>query len=133
MGLIPKEIGNMTMAERINLGSLADLGEGQKRSLDVAATKVLVARVRGRLYAVEDLCSHADNALCPGRLAGYMITCPVHSARFDVRTGAHQGPPAFTGIRSFPIEEHAEGAMLEIEPVARPGPGLEPDMVRGGQ
>ena len=78
--------------------------------------QVLVVRVRGTLYAVEDLCSHADNALCPGRLSGYMITCPVHSARFDVRTGAHQGPPAFRGIRSFPIEETPAGAIVEIAP-----------------
>ena len=108
----------MTTAERINLGSLEDLGEGEKRSLEAADTKVLVVRIRGTLYAVEDLCSHADNALCPGRLSGYMITCPVHSARFDVRTGKHQGPPAFIGIRSFPIEESEAGAVVEIAPAA---------------
>ncbi|MFP6837542.1 MAG: Rieske 2Fe-2S domain-containing protein [Pseudomonadales bacterium] len=106
----------MTTLKRVNLGSLADLGEGEKRSFDAADINVLVCRVRGTLHAVEDRCSHADNALCPGRLSGYMITCPVHSARFDVRTGTHEGPPAFTGIRSFAIEEGADGAVVEITP-----------------
>ena len=108
-----------TTAKQINLGPLKDLGEGEKRSLAVADIQVLIVRVRGTLYAVEDLCSHADNALCPGRLSGYMVTCPVHSARFDVRSGAHQGPPAFTGIRSFPIEETPAGAVIELAPLIK--------------
>lgn len=108
----------MTTLKQINLGPLEDLGEGEKRSMDVDGTQVLVCRVRGTLYAVEDQCSHADNPLCPGRLSGYMISCPVHSAQFDVRTGAHQGPPAYTGIRSFPIDESDGTAVLEIAPMA---------------
>ncbi|MCZ6711091.1 MAG: Rieske 2Fe-2S domain-containing protein [Gammaproteobacteria bacterium] len=116
----------MTTLKRVNLGSLADLGEGEKRSLEAADTQVMVCRVRGTLYAVEDRCSHADNALCPGRLSGYMITCPVHSARFDVRSGAHEGPPAFTGIRSFAIEESPAGAVLEIAPSAPPETSFDP-------
>jgi 3-phenylpropionate/trans-cinnamate dioxygenase ferredoxin subunit len=120
----------MTTANRVNLGSLEDLGEGQKRSLEVGHTQVLVVRVRGTLYAVEDLCSHADNALCAGRLSGYMITCPVHSARFDVRTGDHQGPPAFTGIRSFPIEESAAGAVVEMASTAPSQTSFDPHMTR---
>jgi nitrite reductase/ring-hydroxylating ferredoxin subunit len=120
----------MATAQRINLGPLEDLGEGEKRSLDAAGTQLLVVRVRGTLYAVEDQCSHADNALCPGRLSGYMIGCPVHGARFDVRTGAHQGPPAFTGIRSFPIEEGATGAVVEIAPLAPAVTSFDPHMTR---
>jgi len=120
----------MTMIKRVNLGSLKDLGEGEKRSLEAADTQVLVCRVRGKLYAVEDLCSHAANALCPGRLSGYMITCPVHSARFDVRTGSHQGPPAFTGIRSFPVEESSAGAVVEIASTTPAQTSFDPHMNR---
>ena len=116
----------MTTTTPVNLGSLEDLGEGEKRSLPAAGTQVLVCRVQGTLYAVEDVCSHANNALCPGRLSGYMISCPVHSARFDVRTGAHQGPPAYTGIRSFPIVESAAGAIVEITPKTPPGASFDP-------
>jgi 3-phenylpropionate/trans-cinnamate dioxygenase ferredoxin subunit len=120
----------MTTNQRINLGPLEDLGEGEKRSLPAADTQVLVCRVQGSLYAVEDLCSHADNALCPGRLSGYMISCPVHSARFDVRNGDHQGPPAYRGIRSFPIEEAASGAIVEIASTAPDQTSFDPHMTR---
>jgi len=111
-------------AKRIELGPLEDLGEGEKRSIEADGTQVLVCRVRGTLYAVEDLCSHADNPLCPGRLSGYLISCPVHSAQFDVRTGAHQGPPAYTGIRSFAIEESNGTTMLEIAPKGPASTGM---------
>lgn len=108
----------MTNPIRVNLGSLNDLQEGEKRSMPAADIDVLVCRVNGALYAVEDLCSHSSSALCPGRLTGYLITCPLHAAQFDVRDGSHQGPPAHTGIRQFPIEETHQGAMVEITPRA---------------
>ena len=98
----------------VHLGSLADLQNGEKRSLPAADTNVLVCRVNGTLYAIEDLCSHSHSPLCPGRLAGHLITCPLHAAQFDVRDGAHQGPPAYTGVRCFPIEETERGAVVRI-------------------
>ncbi len=100
----------------VHLGSLADLPDGDKRSLPAGDTNVLVCRVNRRLYAVEDLCSHSNSPLCPGRLSGYLITCPLHAAQFDVRDGKHQGPPAYTGIRTFPIEETERGAVVRIKP-----------------
>ncbi|HEY5679616.1 MAG TPA: Rieske 2Fe-2S domain-containing protein [Pseudomonadales bacterium] len=120
----------MSEAKQINLGPLSDLEEGDKRSFDAEGTQVLVCRVRGELYAIEDLCSHANKPLCRGRLSGYMITCPVHSARFDIRDGAHQGPPAFTGIRTFPIEEGADGAIVTVTPKPLPAGFGGPLMTR---
>jgi 3-phenylpropionate/trans-cinnamate dioxygenase ferredoxin subunit len=114
----------MTSNSQRNLGSLSDLQEGEKRSLSAGDTQVLVCRVNGALFAVEDLCSHANTALCGGRLSGYLITCPLHSAQFDVRTGKHQGPPAHRGIRSFPVTETPHGAVVEITPGASPPPSF---------
>jgi nitrite reductase/ring-hydroxylating ferredoxin subunit len=112
---------------RIKLGSLDNLPEGGKRSIPAADTNVLVCRVNGILYAVEDLCSHSNSALCPGRLAGHIITCPLHAAQFDVRDGAHQGPPAYMGIRKFSIEETHQGAVLEVTPRSQPPLGHADD------
>ena len=70
---------------------------------DVDTDGVLVCRVDGDLYAVEDNCSHADQKLSEGRFRRGMITCPKHGAAFDVRDGSHQSPPAYTGVATYEI------------------------------
>ena len=83
------------------------------------------------LYAIEDLCSHAESTLSDGLLDGPVITCPLHFASFDVRDGSHLGPPAFTGIRTFGVVEDPSGVTIEL-PTPEPdaSAALPPGMFR---
>ncbi|MFP6641863.1 MAG: non-heme iron oxygenase ferredoxin subunit [Myxococcota bacterium] len=104
------------------------LAEGEKASFHCHGVDVLICRVEGQLYAVEDLCSHAQSTLSDGTLEGYAIRCPLHGASFDVRDGSHLTPPAFQAITGFEIEEEGgrvrirlpEGASRPARPFARP-------------
>ena len=40
-------------------------------------------------------------------------TCPLHGARFDVRTGEMLGPPAPTGVPSYKVR--VEGSEIQVE------------------
>ncbi len=84
--------------------SIADLGEGQAALLKVAGVDVLLCHVEGGFYAVHGQCSHARQSLAAGRLRGFEITCPLHGARFDVRTGACLAAPAQIPIQRFPVQ-----------------------------
>lgn len=105
-----------------------DIGEGEMRAYEVAIGSVLVCRVAGELFAVENACSHADTPLSDGTLEGYLVTCPLHFAQFDVRDGLHQCAPAYTGIRSFAISQ--SGVLSVAENVPRPGPPEGPLLTR---
>jgi len=85
---------------------------------------VVVCRVRGELFALEDLCSHAETTLSDGLLAGYSLVCPLHGAEFDVRTGAHSGPPAWCGVRAFPLSGPDTDAVVEVPARKGPAPGF---------
>lgn len=65
---------------------------------------IVVCRVNGELFALEDNCSHADTPLSEGRLRGHNVTCPLHGTSFDVRTGEHSGPPAYTGVACYRVQ-----------------------------
>ncbi len=93
--------------DAVELGDLTDLRDGQTRVFaDLGDHGIVACRVAGQLYAVEDNCSHREAKLSEGRLRGALLTCPLHGAQFDVRTGAHQGPPAPTPIACFVVTEH---------------------------
>jgi 3-phenylpropionate/trans-cinnamate dioxygenase ferredoxin subunit len=92
--------------ERFELGDLTDLADGQLRCFeDVGRDGIVVCRVAGQLYALDDNCSHADTPLSEGRLRGFGLTCPLHGASFDVRDGTHSGPPAWEGVACHTVEE----------------------------
>jgi 3-phenylpropionate/trans-cinnamate dioxygenase ferredoxin subunit len=66
----------------------AEVGEGEFRSFELAPERhVLVTRLGGALYAIDDLCNHAGCLLSGGWLDGASVVCPCHEYQFDVRTG----------------------------------------------
>ena len=100
-------------SERVELGDLSDLRDGKMRVFpDLGSHGVVVCRIAGTLHAVTDNCSHRDATLSEGRLRGALITCPLHGAQFDVRTGEQQGPPAVTPIACYPVTEAADGSAI---------------------
>lgn len=106
-------------ATSLPLGDLSDLPDGQLRVFpDLGQHGIVVCRVAGELHAVVDNCSHREAKLSEGRLRGNLLTCPLHGAQFDVRTGNHQGPPASVPVECFLVQEVDGIASLTIEPKA---------------
>ncbi|MED5264686.1 MAG: Rieske 2Fe-2S domain-containing protein, partial [Actinomycetota bacterium] len=84
----------MSDDESHELGNLDDLQDGGMQVFeDIGDYGIVVCRVNGELFGLEDNCSHADTPLSEGRLRGHQLTCPLHGTSFDVRTGEHSGPP----------------------------------------
>jgi 3-phenylpropionate/trans-cinnamate dioxygenase ferredoxin subunit len=44
------------------------------------------------LYALDNTCTHAVASLANGRVVGGCVECPLHSTRFDLRTGRSKTP-----------------------------------------
>ncbi|PZN96801.1 MAG: hypothetical protein DCF31_03170 [Alphaproteobacteria bacterium] len=87
----------------------ADLALSALQCRSVGTARVLVVRDgAGSYFAVSPECSHAALPLEGGRVRGSAILCPHHGARFDLRTGRHLGPPAWTGIASWPVRVVAD-------------------------
>ena len=112
----------------VDLGDLSALRDGQVHTCSSGDLDIMVCRVAGTLYAIEDRCSHAETTLSDGVLTGPNIACPLHGASFDVRDGRHLGPPAYTGVRTFPVMEQQGLAQVEIRPPKRaePDPTVPP-------
>lgn len=98
----------------VPLGDIETLAEGEKRLVTAGPFEVLVCRVKGELFAIENKCSHQERPLDRGRLRNHLLVCPVHGATFDVRDGTHKSPPATCGIASFPVIQCEQGACVEV-------------------
>ena len=74
----------------------AELGEGERRLVEVDGVGVLVGREQGRLYALANRCCHRGGPLHRGTYANGEITCPWHGSTFRVADGSLvRGPAAY--------------------------------------
>jgi nitrite reductase/ring-hydroxylating ferredoxin subunit len=81
---------------------LAELQPGHTRSAAVGGHEILLCNTGSAVHAVAGLCTHAVARLDEGRLRGHRLTCLLHGASFDVRSGAVLGGPACQPLRSYP-------------------------------
>lgn len=82
-----------------------DIAERSPVCITAKGRQIAVVRLDGQVYAVDDLCTHADASLCDGQMEGDEFVCPLHYATFDARTGACTGPPADEDLRTYEVRE----------------------------
>lgn len=87
---------------------------GKTCAVEFGPFKVLICNLDGELFGVDNECTHARVLLTSAMLIGSEIECPVHGARFDVRSGIVMCPPARRGLRTFNVERVVGGALVSL-------------------
>ena len=82
----------------LKVADVADLVDGSMKKVMANGNEILLARVGGQLYALDNKCPHMGGDLSAGTLEGSTVTCPRHGSQFDVRTGQNLRWTKFTGL-----------------------------------
>jgi nitrite reductase/ring-hydroxylating ferredoxin subunit/uncharacterized membrane protein len=72
----------------------ADLPDDSPTAVEAEGRQVMLYRHRGRLYAIDNICSHAGGLLSRGPVADLTVTCPLHGSRFALADGCVGRGPA---------------------------------------
>jgi nitrite reductase/ring-hydroxylating ferredoxin subunit len=99
---------------RYLLATASTLRIGRLHRFEVAGRSICVARTEEGIYALADQCSHEGASLSEGDLVGSDVECPLHSSRFDVRTGAVRGLPALEPVERFPVMIDGDQVFIEL-------------------
>jgi nitrite reductase/ring-hydroxylating ferredoxin subunit len=81
----------------------SDVSPGTMTWVALDYERVLIAHVDGEFYALRDACGHRGASLARGTLEGHVVECPLHFARFDVRTGKLLSGPTAADIPTYPV------------------------------
>jgi nitrite reductase/ring-hydroxylating ferredoxin subunit len=97
--------GEAELSEGIAAVPLDSLADGTMTVVTVGETEVVVARVGDEVFALDNLCSHAEGWLDMGTLHPETgeIECPMHGGRFDLRTGEATMLPCTQPVASYPV------------------------------
>ena len=116
---------------KIEAAKVTDIAPGGMLGLRMNGLQLAVCNYGGKFYAVERQCGHAAAYLDRGALTGYILTCPIHYAQFDIITGeALSGPvpaapaskyedpeaPQLTthGLKTYPVTVEGDSIMVEL-------------------
>jgi len=65
--------------------------EGGMGSFVINGKKVLIAKYKGKYYAIDSKCPHMNGDLSQGQLEGKYVICPRHGHKTDITSGNHGG------------------------------------------
>ncbi len=102
------------MAEFKKVATLDQLPDPGKLLVDVDDQLVVVFHVDGRVYCLEDVCTHDGGTLGEGQLTGYEIACPRHGAKFDIRSGKALTMPATEDTRAYEAKIDGQDVLVRL-------------------
>ena len=96
--------------------SLSEVPEEGAIRVDLNGKPICIARSQGEVFALSDICSHADVALSEGDVEDGTIECWLHGSRFDLRTGEPTGLPANRPVATYPVTVEGDDVLVKMEP-----------------
>lgn len=91
------------MSEFRTACALAQVPEDGALRVVLDEIPIAIVRSDGAVYAIKDVCSHAEVALSDGEVEDATIECWLHGSQFDLRTGAPIGLPATVPVPVYPV------------------------------
>jgi 3-phenylpropionate/trans-cinnamate dioxygenase ferredoxin subunit len=76
---------------------------------------VCIAKSQGEVFALSDICSHADVNLSDGDVDKGTVECWLHGSRFDLRTGRPTGLPANRPVPTYPVKIDGNDILVAIK------------------
>ena len=95
------------------VSDVSDIDLGHSISVNVEGINILICNTEEGFFAVQDMCTHALIPLCGGFIQGTLISCPLHGAVFDLKTGEVMAPPAFEDLDTFILK--IEGTSISVK------------------
>lgn len=97
------------MTELREVCRLADVPLPGALHVDVDGEPIAIARTDEGVFAIRDVCSHADVRLSEGEVIDCTIECWLHGSQFDLRTGTPLSLPAIVPVPVYPVTIAGEG------------------------
>jgi len=85
---------------------VADLADETAIGVEIDGVPVCVAKSDGEIFAISDICSHADIPLSEG---------DVGDSRFDLRSGQPTGLPANQPVPTYPVKIDGDDVLVAVK------------------
>ena len=97
-----------------------DLQEHNLFKVEVKGKQIVLSMVEGKVYAIDEICTHEGGPLDEGELDGYNLKCPWHYAVFDIRNGKVSDATVWaTDLNSYAVRVDETNGDILLNPNSR--------------
>jgi len=97
------------------VASVSDVAEGQMHAVRVGDREIALYHLPGGMFhATDNICSHEYAQLTDGWLENGCVECPLHAARFDVKSGKALCAPAEKDLDVFEIKVDGGDLLVKV-------------------
>ena len=102
------------MSDFVRACSVTALRDESAIGVEVGGEYVCIAKSQGEVFALSDICSHADVNLSAGDVADGTVECWLHGSRFDLRTGKPTGLPANRPVPIYSVKIDGDDVLVAV-------------------
>ena len=95
--------------------SVTNLRDESAIGVEIDGEFVCIAKSQGEIFALSDICSHADVNLSDGDVDKGTVECWLHGSRFDLRTGKPTGLPANRPVPTYPVKIDGDDVFVALK------------------
>ena len=105
------------MPEWIKACEMKELNNSELVGFDFNEKKILISRIRDRVYATDRICTHAYADLSTGFMNEDegTITCPLHMSSFKLEDGTPQNLPAEEPLKTYKTKVQDNSVYILVE------------------
>ena len=94
--------------------SLEQIKEGQLFGFQNDEKKILLANQKGKIFATDLICTHAEADLSTGFLSEEGVRCPLHLSVFNLQDGKPQNLPAENPLKTYNVKIDQNEIYVEV-------------------
>jgi nitrite reductase/ring-hydroxylating ferredoxin subunit len=104
------------MGDYVKATTIDAVADGTAIRVMIGDVPVAIVRSEGEIYAIHDVCSHANVPLSEGEIEDQTIECWLHGSRFDLVTGRPTGLPATQPVPVYPVKLDGDDVLVSVTP-----------------
>ena len=109
----------MAFARLCSLADVKEPGALRVELDDADREAIAVVRFEGEVFAIEDLCSHAEVPLSEGDVEEFKgaptIECWLHGSCFDLTSGRPTNLPATEPVPVYPVRVDGDDVFVDVD------------------
>lgn len=102
------------MSEWIEVCELDAIDDEDVMRFDHQGHTYAVYRYDNKVYATDGLCTHEKVHLADGLVMEYVIECPKHNGRFDIRDGRALGAPVCVNLKAYSAKVESGQVLIQV-------------------
>jgi nitrite reductase/ring-hydroxylating ferredoxin subunit len=97
----------------VKVAETKDVQASQMIAVEVNGEKICLSNGNGKYYAIGNVCTHMGGPLAEGKLEEYIVQCPWHGSRFDIRSGEVVSPPAMRPETTYEVKVENNNILIK--------------------